>query len=115
MKKVLFLVLFMAITLSSYAQKKGSPEQRANEYTEYIAKSLDMSKEEATFLNKTLLTKYNSVTSKLKENDLSKEEKKAIYKDSYAWTNKELKTKFSDKEVKEIFALIKEFNQKKKK
>ena len=115
MKRLVLIITFLAITIGSYAQKKGSPEQRANEYTEYIATKMDMSKKETKFLNKTLIAKYTDVSGKIKGNDFSKEEKKAIYKDSYEWTNNELKIKFSDKEVKEIFVLMKEFSQKNKK
>lgn len=115
MKKIIFIVVILAFTVNSFAQKKGSPEQRANATTEYVAKNMDLSKKETKFLNKTLQTKFNDVSSKIKGNNFSKEEKKAIYKDSNKWVTNELKTKFSDKEVKQIFSLIKEFNKKNKK
>ena len=115
MKKLLFVLAFLTITVSSYAQKKGSPKQRANECTEYIAKSMDMNKENAQFLNKTLTAKFTNVSNKVRGKKLSKEEKKAIYKESYEWTKKELKSKFQDEEVKQIFKLMDEFNKSKRK
>lgn len=115
MKKILFMVVMLVGTISLYAQQKGSPEQRANEYTEYISNKIDFNRKETKFLNKTLVTKFTDASNKIKGNYLSKEEKKVIYKDSYEWTNKELKTKFSDKEVKEIFSLVKEYSKKSKK
>ena len=119
MKNLLVIVAFLMVALSSNAQnaknKGETPEERAKEYTEYIGDKMDLSRREKKFLKKTLIAKISELQLYVKGSDYTKEEKKAFYKDSREWTDTELKTKFSDEEVKEIAELMNEYNKIKKK
>ena len=116
MKQLVFIVAFLMIAISSNAQEKGStPEERAKEYTEYIDSKMDLSRKERKFLTKTLTSKIAELQLYVKGSDYTRDEKKAFYKDSREWTDKELKSKFTDDEVKEISVLMNDYNKIKKK
>ncbi|PCI07921.1 MAG: hypothetical protein COB73_07570 [Flavobacteriaceae bacterium] len=115
MKKVILFILLAGFLTTANAQKKSYQEKKAKENTTYIADKMELNKKDSNFLHEVLLEKYTSVSSQIKGNDLSKEEKKAVYKASYSVTSKKLAAQFSKDEIKEIFSLLKEINANSKK
>jgi len=111
MKKIILFILLAGFLTTANAQKQSYQEKKAKEDTSYIAKKMDLNKDQKAFLHDVLLEKYESTSKKIKDNDLSKEEKKAIYKASYKTTSEMLAKEFTKEEVNEIFALLKEINK----
>lgn len=115
MKKIFLFVLFAGLLTTGYAQKQSYAEKTSKENASIISKEMDLNKERAAFLETTLLNKYNSVSKQTKGKDLSKEDKKAIYKESHQSFVKNLSEKFSKEEINKIKELLKKQNQQNKK
>jgi hypothetical protein len=75
---------------------------------------MDLNESQQTVLYAILLGKYEETSNQIKGNDLSNEEKKIIYRQSFKDTNDKLSAIFSKEEIKTVNALLKEQNQKKK-
>ena len=113
MKKIFLVLLFLGLSLTGFSQNKYL-KTRAHKITEYVSTRMEFNKKETKFLESVLLVKITDVNKKINNKTLTKEDKQAIYKESYLWTKNELEKKFTNKEVKEIFALMKEENSKRK-
>jgi hypothetical protein len=66
---------------------------------------MDLTDEQTQFIEKTLYTKYAENGLKVKGNNLSQEEKKAVYSKAAAATRKLLRQEFSKEEVMSIIKL----------
>jgi hypothetical protein len=63
---------------------------------------MDLTDEQAQFIEKTLYTKYADNGLKIKGKDLTDEQKKEVYRTAAAVTRKLLRQEFSNKEVMSI-------------
>lgn len=115
MKKLVLFILLAGFITTANAQKQTYQEKKAKESTEYIAKKMKLNKGDKTFLHDVLLEKFQNVSEQIKGNDLSKEEKESVYKESYKETLSKLAENFSKDEIQEVFDLLKEFNKNSKK
>ena len=97
------------------AQKQSPQAKKAIEQTDYVASRMKLNDSKKLFLHNVLLEKFESTSKQIKGNDLSKEEKKVIYKKANSVMNERLTAEFSKDEIKQIKALLKEYNQSKKK
>ena len=95
------------------AQIEGK-EKKATTNAQHIADTMDLNESQQTVLYAILLGKYQETSKQIKGNDLSNEEKKIIYRQSFKDTNDKLSAIFSNEEIKTVNALLKEQNQKKK-
>lgn len=116
LKTISITFLLFCFTINIQAQeKKSNAQKRAVENSEFITSKMDLSAEQATFLQNVLLEKYESNSKKIKGQNLSQEEKKAIYKQSHKDTNAKLSEKFSKEEINQINELVKAKNKESKK
>lgn len=115
MKKIVLFILLAGFLTTANAQKKSYQEKKATTNTEYVADKMNLDDAQKTFLHSVLLEKYVNTSEQTKDKDLSKEEKKVIYKASYKITSEKLAKKFTKEEVKEIYASLKELSAKHKK
>ena len=104
MKKIIIaVILFTAVSI--HAQKNNYIEKRAKTISEHIITEMNLTKDQATFLEDILYEKYSSNASKIRGKNLSKEEKKEIYRAAFIATRKKLSEHFSKKEVTQISKL----------
>ena len=105
MKKIIIaVILFTAVSI--HAQKNNNYiEKRAKTISEHIITEMNLTKDQATFLEDILYEKYSSNASKIRGKNLSKEEKKEIYRAAFIATRKKLSEQFSKKEVTQISKL----------
>lgn len=115
MKKILLFVLLAFMFNTVNAQKQSPQVKKAIEQTDYVASRMKLNDSKKLFLHNVLLEKFESTSKQIKGKDLSKEEKKVIYKKSNSVMNERLTAEFSKDEIKQIKALSKEYNQSKKK
>ena len=113
MKKIIALILFCGFLSTANAQKQSYQEKKATTNAQHIAESMDLNDSTKTLLYAILLGKYDETSKQIKGNDLSNEEKKIIYRQSFKDTNDKLSALFSKEEINEINALLKEQNTKK--
>ncbi len=116
MKKVVFLFLFVTMTLSISAQQKNVyAEKVAKGASEHCAEEMSLNASKQEFLYAELYAKITATQKQMKGKDLSQDEKKAIYKKS----NKEyvavLSAEFSKDEIKQITKLTQEYTKSLKK
>lgn len=104
-------LLFFTISLS--AQSKDNIN-RAEEITTYITEKMSLDKEHSNLVNEALLAKFEFQSEKMKGKNLTKEEKKPIYKEAHGILKSKLETKFSKDEIKTITGYIQEYNKIKK-
>ena len=97
------------------AQKQSKAAKKAIAQTDHVAQKMNFNNAQKLFLHNVLLERYESAAKQIKGKDLSKEEKKAIYKKTNELMNEKLTAEFSKDETKQIKALLKEYNQSKKK
>lgn len=107
----MILIACLALSVSLSAQTKRMID-RAQGNTDYVAKSMELNDEDRQFLYTALLNSYKDAADRKK--GLSDEEKKAVNKEIRKELKAELSKQFSEDEVKEIFALIKEKREKDK-
>tara|TARA_B110001450_G_scaffold59582_1_gene56325 strand:+ start:5318 stop:5665 length:348 start_codon:yes stop_codon:yes gene_type:complete len=105
MKKIIIIAVVLFTTVSIHAQKNNYIEKRAKTISEHIITEMNLTKDQATFIKDTLYKKYSSNASKIKGKNLSKEEKKEIYRASFIATRKKLSEQFSKKEITQISKL----------
>ncbi|RUA10164.1 MAG: hypothetical protein DSY82_05105 [Flavobacteriia bacterium] len=115
MKKIFLLVFLTGFALTVSAQKKQSHKKRAIAQTDYVSSRMNFNDEQKLFLFNALLEKYETISGQVKGKGLSKEERKAIFKQSNKAMYDKLNTKFSKGEVKKIKAYLKEFQEKNRK
>ncbi len=105
MKKIILIIAIIGLTLNLSAQSQKLKDKTLSN-TEYIAKAMDFNDLQKNYLYKTMLN--NSHKGYEMRKGLSKEERKEVNKE----LRKELKTslsiEFSNDEIKQIFALLKE-------
>lgn len=114
MKKIILLIVLCGFLSTANAQRQSYQEKKATTNAQYIADNMDLNENKQTLLYAILLNKYEETSKQIKGNDLSKEEKKIIYRQSFKDTNDKLSAIFSKEEIKTVNALLKEQNQKKK-
>ena len=114
MKKLTFLIVLCGFLSTANAQRQSYQEKKATTNAQHIAEAMDLNESEQTLLYAILLGKYEETSKQIKGNDLSNEEKKIIYRQSFKDTNDKLSAIFSKEEINTVNALLKEQNQKKK-
>ena len=115
-KKISLLVMLLGFTITAQAQQKNAQAQKkADESTAFITEKMNLSKEQTTFLYETLLTRFENNSKTSKDNSLSEEGKKEIYKNSYKETQTTLAEQFSKEEISKIDELLKQYNNSAKK
>ena len=114
MKKIILLIVLCGFLSTANAQRQSYQEKKATTNAQYIADNMDLNENKQTLLYAILLNKYEETSKQIKGNDLSKEEKKIIYRQSFKDTNDKLSAIFSKEEINTVNALLKEQNQKKK-
>lgn len=115
MKKIIIFILLFSFLTTVNAQKQTHQVKRAIAQTDYVASRMNFNDAQKLFLHNVLLEKFEETSKQIKGKDLSKEEKQVIYKKTNKVMNDKLSAEFSNKEMKDIKALLKEYNQKKKK
>ena len=106
MKKIIIaVILFTAVSIHAQKKKKNYIEKRAKTISEHIITEMNLTKDQAIFLEDILYEKYSSNASKIRGKNLSKEEKKEIYRAAFIETRKKLSEQFSKKEVAQISKL----------
>lgn len=111
LKTIGLVVLFISLTTNTQAQQKKSYAQKKSAaISEYVAKEMKLDKAQKAYLHEVLLNKMELTSKKLKDKNLSEEQKKAIHKESFQVMNTNLLKKFSKKETQEIYSLMKEYN-----
>ena len=115
MRKVILVLLLFGFLTNVNAQKQSREAKKAIEQTDYVASRMKLNDSKKLFLHNVLLEKFESTSKQVKGKDLSKEEKKSIRKKTNTVMNERLKAEFSKDEIKQIKALLKEYNQSKKK
>ena len=111
MKKIIIaVILFTAVSIHAQ-KKKNYVEKRAKTISEHIITEMNLTKDQAIFLEDILYEKYSSNASKIRGKNLSKEEKKEIYRAAFIETIKKLSEQFSKKEVTQI-SKLERFKQK---
>ncbi len=115
MKKVILFILLFGVLTNVNAQKQTRGAKKAIEQTDYVASKIKLNDSKKLFLHNVLFEKFESTSKQIKGKDLSKEERKVIYKQTNAIMNESLTAEFSKDEIKQIKALLKEHNQSKKK
>lgn len=105
MKKLILMMAIIGLTISVNAQSQKMVD-KAESYSEYVAKAMDLNDVDKLFLNVSLLNSYKDAAERKK--GLSKEEKKVVNKEIRVELKTELGKTFSKEEVKEIFTLMKE-------
>ena len=106
-------MLICGFMSTANAQKQSYQEKKATANAQYIADTMDLNDSQQTVVYAILLAKYDETSKQIKGNDLSNEEKKIIYRQSFKDTNDKLSALFSKEEINEINALLKEQNTKK--
>lgn len=114
MKKIIVLIVLCGFLSTANAQKLTYQEKKATANAQHIADKMDLNESQQTVLYAILLGKYEETSNQIKGNDLSNEEKKIIYRQSFKDTNDKLSAIFSKEEINTVNALLKEQNQKKK-
>lgn len=113
MKYAFSIILFCGFMTTVNAQKQSYQEKKATTNAHYVADKMDLNTSKKTFLYTILLGRYVGTSNEIKGNNLSDEEKKAVYKKYYQETNDKLAVMFSKEEINAINALLKEQNKKK--
>ena len=108
MKRIILLIAIIGFTFGAQAQKKNSKmEAKVKSTAEYITQKMNLDESKSAFLYETILANAKLASQKKKAVS-TKEEKKAINKEMRKKLKKELKAQFTEEEVNQIFALMKE-------
>ena len=116
MRKLIITILFMSISVVTFAQKiPVNILKKATAASEYIASELNFDENQKKNIFTILSEKYHSNRKKIRGKDLSSEEKREIYKASFNETKNNLSKKFTMKEVNMINKLHRTWQQNNKK
>ena len=110
--RILLVCFVVAISMGLQAQDNKYAAKRAANAVAFISSGMDITDEQAQFVENTLYTKYAENALKIKGNNLSQEEKKAVYKSAFITTRKILREQFSEEDVKSIVKLERQSNKK---
>ena len=105
MKKILFTAVLCLFTLIVEAQENKFAANRSENAVALITSQMDISDEQAEFLQQTLYNKYTSNAKKIRGKGLSEDEKKAVYRAAAKETRQKLMSKFNREEVQKIIDL----------
>ena len=105
MKKIIIIAVVLFTTVSIHAQKNNYIEKKVKIVSEHIATEMNLTKDQAAFLAVTLYEKYSSNAGKIKGKNISKEERKEIYRAAFITTKEKLSEQFSKKEITQISKL----------
>ena len=112
MKKTInILVLMLLISFNSNAQNNYQIK-KATSFSEHATTQLKLTKEDQKFLYDTYIDKFIKQQEKIKDKDLSDEEKKQVYKASSKELVKTLNGRFDSEKTKAIMSAIKELRNK---
>ena len=116
MRKLIITILFMSISVVTFAQKiPANILKKATAASEYIASELNFDENQKKDIFTILSEKYDSNRKKIRGKDLSSEEKQKIYKASFIETKNNLSEKFTMSEVNMINKLHRTWQQNNKK
>ena len=115
MKKIILFILLFGFLTSVHAQKQSHQEKKAETNADFIADEMNFDNDQKTYLHDVLLEKYEGTSKQIKGKDLTKEEKQVIYKKSNKELYTKLSAKFSENDIKDIKAHLREQNEKMKK
>ena len=108
MKKIILVFIVAFFVTLSQAQENKFAANRADNAVSLITKNMEISESDITFLRETLYNKYASNASKIRGKNLTKDEKKQVYRSAFMETRKKLMNVFTNDEVKKIIKLEKE-------
>ena len=108
MKKILLTTILCLFALFSEAQENKFAANRSENAIALITSQMDISDEQAEFLQQTLYNKYTSNAKKIRGKGLSEDEKKAVYRAAAKETRQKLMSKFNREEVQKIIDLERE-------
>lgn len=94
--------------LFAEAQENKFAANRSENAVALITSQMDISDEQAEFLQQTLYNKYSSNAKKIRGKGLSEDEKKAVYRAAAKETRQKLISKFNREEVQKIIDLERE-------
>jgi hypothetical protein len=108
MKKILLTTILCLFALFAEAQENKFAANRSENAVALITSQMDISDEQAEFLQQTLYNKYTSNAKKIRGKGLSEDEKKAVYRAAAKETRQKLMSKFNREEVQKIIDLERE-------
>ena len=108
MKKILLSTILCLFDLFVEAQENKFAANRSENAVALINSQMDISDEQAEFLQQTLYNKYTSNAKKIRGKGLSEDEKKAVYRAAAKETRQKLMSKFNREEVQKIIDLERE-------
>jgi len=108
MKKILLSTILCLFALFVEAQENKFAANRSENAVDLITSQMDISDEQAEFLQQTLYNKYTSNAKKIRGKGLSEDEKKAVYRAAAKETRQKLMSKFNREEVQKIIDLERE-------
>ena len=108
MKKILITTVLCLFALFVEAQENKFAANRSENAVALITSQMDISDEQAEFLQQTLYNKYTSNAKKIRGKGLSEDEKKAVYRAAAKETRQKLMSKFNREEVQKIIDLERE-------
>ena len=108
MKKILLTTILCLFALFAEAQENKFAANRSENAVALITSQMDISDEQAEFLQQTLYNKYTSNAKKIRGKGLSEDEKKAVYSAAAKETRQKLMSKFNREEVQKIIDLERE-------
>ena len=108
MKKILLTTILCLFALFVEAQENKFAANRSENAVALITSQMDISDEQADFLQQTLYNKYTSNAKKIRGKGLSEDEKKAVYRAAAKETRQKLMSKFNREEVQKIIDLERE-------
>ena len=108
MKKILLTTILCLFALFADAQENKFAANRSENAVALITSQMDISDEQAEFLQQTLYNKYTSNAKKIRGKGLSEDEKKAVYRAAAKETRQKLMSKFNREDVQKIIDLERE-------
>ena len=108
MKKIIVTTVLCLFALFLEAQENKFAANRSENAVALINSQMDISDEQAEFLQQTLYNKYTSNAKKIRGKGLSEDEKKAVYRAAAKETRQKLMSKFNREEVQKIIDLERE-------
>lgn len=108
MKKILLTTVLCLFVLFVEAQENKFAANRSENAVALITSQMDISDEQAEFLQQTFYNKYTSNSKKIRGQGLSEDEKKAVYRAAAKATRQKLMSKFNREEVQKIIDLERE-------
>ena len=112
MKKIIIVCILAFFVTFTQAQKNKFAADRAENAVSLIKANMEISDSDIVFLKETLYNKYASNALKIRDKNLTEEEKKQVYRSAFKDTRKKLMEVFTNDQVKNIIKLEKESFQK---